>query len=43
MNANKIKEIKKSGLKYLTDITSNNKLMDCSKLSTKFIKRISPT
>ena len=39
-NASEINEIKQSGLKYLTDITSNDRIINHSKLSTKTIKRI---
>ena len=39
-NASEINEIKQSRLKYLTDITSNNRIINHSKLSTKTIKRI---
>ena len=40
MNTNKVSKIKKSGLKYFTDVTSNNQLINCNKLSTRSIKRI---
>ena len=39
-NASEINEIKQSRLKYLTDITSNDRIINYSKLSTKTIKRI---
>ena len=39
-NASEINKIKQSGLKYLTDITSNDQIIDYNKLSTKTIKRI---
>ena len=40
VNASEINEIKQSGLKYLTDITSNDRIINYNKLSTKTIKRI---
>ena len=40
INASEINEIKQSGLKYLTDITSNDRIINYNKLSTKTIKRI---
>ena len=35
-----INEIKQSGLKYLTDITSSNQIINHNKLATKTIKKI---
>ena len=40
VNMSEINEIKQSRLKYLTDITSNDQIINYNKLSTKTIKRI---
>ena len=40
INASEINEIKQSGLKYLTDIINNDRIINYNKLSTKTIKRI---